>query len=263
MQKVPWPPVCSLVLALAACTPSKAYLGEFTGEAGSETAAETTGSSAGDSTGEASTGEPTTGGALLSPCKPVDGNTCPIGYVCCSDDPATAGGRKPNYYKDGLVDEKYGAPLFSDANNDLSHWGRCIDVGEFTSPLTNGCPVPCNPTWPAGTTAEICGAASCCPFTAVDPDTDCVLDPETNRWRTVRGADIVAGLTAWGGAHATGQDPWAQGCQVLAAGDQNALVDCISQLSVADQRGYCYALECPCHEDVCDMKNPDWQPRCP
>ncbi|WAS93218.1 hypothetical protein [Nannocystis punicea] len=201
-------------------------------------------------------------GAHDGACKPVEGNTCPTGHTCCSDDPATIQGLLPNYFKDGVIDDEVGTPLFSDDNNDLSYWGYCIETGGFPSPLSNGCPVPCNPTWTVERRLQICGGSQCCPFTAVDPAKDCIQDPQSGRWRTVRGADISAKLTGWGTAHATNQDPFADSCKLFAGADQNALLDCISQLGVADQRGYCFTGECPCVEDVCDQKNPDYVPRC-
>lgn len=201
-------------------------------------------------------------GAHAGPCKPIEGNDCPTGHVCCSDDPATVQGLLPNYFNKGVVDDQIGTPLFSDANNDRSYWGYCIDTSEFVSPLGNGCPVPCNPTWTSEQNSTICGGSRCCPFTAVDPAKDCVVDPDSGRWRTVRGADFLNELTGWGNGHTTHQDPFLESCELLADGDEDARVDCIRQLGVADQRGYCFALDCPCVEDVCDQKNPDYVPRC-
>lgn len=203
-------------------------------------------------------------GVHAGACKPIDGDVgCPAEHVCCSDDPATSQGRLPNYWEDGKVDDVFGNPLFSSINNELSHWGFCIDVGEFPSPFANGCPIPCNPTWSEDQLAPICQGSQCCPFTAVDPAKDCILDPDTGRWRTARGQDVIDKLTGWGDELATNQDPFADSCTKLANGDQDALIDCIRQLGVADQRGYCFADPCPCVEDVCDQKNPDWVPRCP
>ncbi|MBZ5709676.1 hypothetical protein [Nannocystis pusilla] len=204
-------------------------------------------------------------GVHAGACKPIDGDAgCPAEHVCCSDDPATSQGRLPNYWQDGKVDDVFGNPLFSSINNELSHWGFCIDVGEFPSPFANGCPVPCNPTWTFEERIIVCGGdAGCCPFTAVDPAKDCIRDPDTGRWRTARGQDVIDKLTPWGAELATNQDPFANSCTKLANGDQAALLDCIRQLGVADQRGYCFTGECPCVEDVCDQKNPDYLPRCP
>mgnify|MGYP000320098120 CR=1 FL=1 len=70
--------------------------------------------------------------------------------------------------------------------------------------------MPCNPTWTEAQRQLICGAGSvCCPFQALDPARDCVIDPDTNRWRAVRGTDIPA-LSTWGNQHTTNQDPQGQ-----------------------------------------------------
>ncbi|MBA3549855.1 MAG: hypothetical protein H0T76_25530 [Nannocystis sp.] len=222
-------------------------------------------------TAPGTTGEPTgpTTGELDNPagfCQPQaqDPAACPADYICCSDDPATVQGRLPNYYNQ-QVNEQYGVPIFSAMNNVLSYSGQCVDVGEFPSPLASGCPVPCNPTWSASQQDIICGAGTaCCSFQLVDPNKDCVLDPDTSRWRSVRGTDIPA-LTKWGATHTTNQDPEGKSCTLFATGgvdpDPMVLADCFKQLTVADQRGFCYA-SCPCQEDLCDMKNVGWVPRC-
>jgi hypothetical protein len=151
--------------------------------------------------------DPTTDGldTVAGVCKPVAAS-CPADYVCCSDDPATTLGRLPNYFN-GQIDGTYGVPIFSGANNALSYSGQCVDVGGFPSPFATGCPVPCNPTWAPAQVAEFCGPeATCCPFRALDPIKDCVLDSNTNLWRAVRGSDIPM-LTTWGDKHTTNQDP--------------------------------------------------------
>ena len=141
-----------------------------------------------------------------NPSKAATSDVCPDAEVCCSDDPATTKGRLPNYFN-GKNDEKYGTPIFSANNNVLSYSGQCVAIGGFASPLANGCPVPCNPTWTEAQRQLICGAGSvCCPFQALDPARDCVIDPDTNRWRAVRGTDIPA-LSTWGNQHTTNQDP--------------------------------------------------------
>ncbi|MBL9102824.1 MAG: hypothetical protein JNL82_17890 [Myxococcales bacterium] len=258
--------LCSfLALALVACGPGKADdtdTGEQTTDALTDPIAET---DATPTTGDVDPGNP------AGLCSPIDfsAGDCPDGYKCCSDDPATVGGRIPNYFQNGAVDAPYGIPIFSGNNNPLSFYGQCVETGGFVSPFASGCPIPCNPTWPAEVTLEICGASSaCCQFTAMDPNKDCVLDPDTGLWRAVTGADIPA-LTSWGSAHATNQDPEGTSCMTFAgegSGGFNldAFEDCIAQLTVADQRGFCYApSECPCKEDVCAQKNPGWVPRCP
>jgi hypothetical protein len=262
-------PFCSLIACVDRTTPGETDSDGPTSSTSSPTTLEVT-STLGPTTTSPTTTTPTTTGSTTDdvpevhagPCKPIDGDAgCPVEHVCCSDDPATSQGRLPNYFQDGKVDDVFGSPLFSSINNELSHWGFCIDVGEFPSPFANGCPVPCNPTWAPDQVEQICLGSQCCPFTAVDPDKDCIL--VDGRWRTARGQDIIDKLTAWGDVHATNQDPFAESCDLLANGDQDALIDCIRQLTVADQRGYCFGFACPCVEDVCDQKNPDWVPRCP
>ena len=218
------------------------------------------------STGSADSA-PTTG-ELDNPagfCAPINvPEDCLAGYLCCSDDPATTQGRLPNYFT-GKIDDRYGQPIFSGANNSLSYSGQCVDVGDFASPFDNGCPVPCNPTWNVMQRDSICGPGTqCCPFQQLDPIKDCVIDENTKLWRAVRGADIPA-LSKWGPQHTTNQDPVGSSCMQFASSggavDKDVLSDCFYQLNVADQRGFCYQT-CPCYEDLCAMKNPGWTPRC-
>ncbi len=202
-------------------------------------------------------------------CSPALSPDCPDGEVCCSDDPATTKGRLPNYFS-GTNDDKYGIPIFSGANNPLSSSGMCVATDGIVSPFTTGCPVPCNPTWDTGRRDAICAGALCCQMQELDPVKDCVLDPMTKRWRAVTGNDIGAvgvGLTQWGPLHTTNQDPDGAQCTVFASSggtmpvDKAAQNDCFDQLTVANQRGFCYK-SCPCIEDVCDQKNPDFAPKC-
>ena len=88
----------------------------------------------------------------------------------------------------------------------------------------------------------------------------------TGLWRAVTGADIFAqpALTGWGPGHSTNQDPDALGCATFAGTNSGAdptYVDCLNQLSVANQRGFCNAT-CPCVEDLCALKNPGAVPTC-
>lgn len=252
--------VAVVSLVLAGCTDRKA--GEDDESTGTGNAEDPTNAMS-DPT--PTTGEPDNPAGF---CKPVAQapEACPQGYVCCSDDPATTQGRLPNYFN-GMNSEKYGIPIFSAANNVLSYSGQCVAVGGFVSPFPSGCPVPCNPTWEEAQTVEICGAGTtCCPFQTVDPDKDCVLDPDTGQWRAVRGSDIPK-LTTWGSSHTTNQDPQGTSCTLFASPggmlDQEALADCYAQLGVADQRGFCYAAsQCECHEDLCAQKNPGYVKRC-
>ncbi len=200
-------------------------------------------------------------------CVPADlTDACPDGYTCCSDDPATAGGKLPAYRMGQESDSKFGVPLFSNNNNPLGTQGMCTDVTEIVNGLpANGCPVPCNPTWAPADIATVCGGVACCQTEELDPMRDCVVDPMTNRWRAVTGADIgVVMGENWGNAHATNQDPNASGCFAFAGTmdfTNPVLADCVAQLSVANQRGFCNA-GCPCVEDRCELLNPDAVPKC-
>lgn len=196
---------------------------------------------------------------------PKDEADCPDDQKCCSDDPASTGGKIPNYFKPTTVDATYGTPLFSGNNNPLSTSGMCVKTGGFPSPFPSGCPIPCDPTWDVKVQTEICGdpaMSKCCQMQELDPNKDCVLD--NNVWRAVTGADIGTEFSGvretWGPLHSTNQDPDGLGCMAFAAGggtfSEAALNDCLDQLTVANRRGFCYApTECPCIEDVCALKN--------
>lgn len=196
-------------------------------------------------------------------CSPATDDACPEDQKCCSDDPATTGGLIPSYYTMG---SKYGAPIFSGNNNVLSTSGMCVETGGFQSPFANGCPVPCNPTWDAGRLLEICGdplTAKCCQTQEMDPNKDCIM--ADGKWRAVTGTDIKV-ITSWGPMHTTNQDPNGTYCMTFATVNgvlkEDAFEDCLDQLTVANQRGFCYApTECPCIEDVCALRNGD-APKC-
>jgi hypothetical protein len=201
-------------------------------------------------------------------CAPSNADDpCPDSYACCSDDPAAQEGLLPAF-RGAAADATHATPIFSENNNSLSAQGMCVQLGGIANPLLNGCPVPCNPTWAAGDISSICGGAACCQTQELDPDKDCIIG-EDGRWRAVTGADIFtvvngAPLTAWGAAHETNQDPAANGCALFAGvADPNdaTYADCLRQLSVANQRGFCNAT-CPCVEDLCELKNPDAVPKC-
>lgn len=196
-------------------------------------------------------------------CSPSQvADACPDDYTCCSDDPAAVGGNLPAFR--GETDPKYGMPIFSNNNNPLGTQGMCTDVTEIVNGLpANGCPVPCNPTWAPGDIAVICGGVQCCQTEPLAAE-DCIQDPaDGNRWRAVRGSDILGGLTTWGSRHATNQDPDAKGCLFFSGQpiDNPVTQDCLAQLSVADQRGFCNTT-CPCVEDTCAMLNGE-PPKCP
>ena len=84
-------------------------------------------------------------------------------------------------------------------------------------------------------------------------------------FRPVDGGDIGV-FTMWRPAdHATHQDPNGDGCLGLALGDTSSPVfqDCVRQLSVANQRGFCMQLgqgqACPTDQptfvDACTQLN--------
>src|SRR5262249_19791734 len=89
-------------------------------------------------------GEP----SVLARCDPSEDAHCTAYYRCCSDDPATVGPEQE--------------PLFSEANNDRSRTGMCIEIGAYGGGLDTpeGCPIPCNPTWDDDRIHDVCGAAS-------------------------------------------------------------------------------------------------------
>ncbi len=197
-------------------------------------------------------------------CAPSDGSdACPDSYACCSDDPAAQDGKLPAY-RGAATSATLGAPIFAENNNPLSTQGMCVQTSAVANPLANGCPVACNPTWAAADISNICGGAACCQTEQVDPDKDCIQDPNTGLWRAVTGADIFAGVTGWGATHSTNQDADALGCATFAGTNDTAdptFADCLTQLSVANQRGFCNAT-CPCVEDLCALKNPGAVPTC-
>ncbi|MFO0633747.1 MAG: hypothetical protein U0168_12935 [Nannocystaceae bacterium] len=95
---------------------------------------------------------------------------------------------------------------------------------------------------------------------------DCVRDESTARMRPADGRDALASLdggTRWRPTpHSTHQDPHFDGCAAR-AGDRSGpdFRACVSQLTTANQRGYCMALgpgqRCPTdpatgYRDVCE-----------
>jgi hypothetical protein len=245
------------LLFVGACTDRKAGEGDES-ETGTGNAEDLT------------TATPTTG-ELDNPsgfCSPVAQNpaVCPQDYICCSDDPATTQGRLPNYFN-GKNDEVYGVPIFSGANNALSYSGQCVEVGGFSSPFGSGCPVPCNPTWTAAENQTICGAAAvCCPFQTVDSGQGLRARPGDQQVAVGAGQRHSGAHPMGGDPHTTNQDPNGTSCNLFATPgggplDLEALADCYAQLTVADQRGFCY-FDCPCYEDLCDQKNPGYVSRC-
>lgn len=201
------------------------------------------------------------------PCSPQD-NPGVNGYRCCSDDPSAVGGAKPDYMALGISDGA--TPYFSEARNDASRFGQCIRVGDLAGQGlvgagVEGCPIPCNPTWPADWIDDVCGPArQCCQTVELQP-TDCIVDDETGLYRPIAGDDIGP-MYVWArGDHETHQDPGGSDCLEFAGGDPQApaFQDCVRQLTVADQRGFCMALgvgqRCPLEDpgyvDACERLN--------
>jgi hypothetical protein len=180
-------------------------------------------------------------------CKPNQESNCPDTHFCCSDDPAAVGGAKPNYTGKNIDDGAM--PYFSGDNNGLGTAGMCVRVDDIAGQglvelAAANCPIPCNPTWSEEWIDDVCGSARVCCQTVELEAKDCVIDPADNKYRPVNGDDIGV-LSAWRpNDHATHQDPNGSTCLALAAGDNSSPVfqDCVRQLSVADQRGFCMAL---------------------
>lgn len=201
-------------------------------------------------------------------CNPKQESNCPDTHFCCSDDPAAANGGKPNYMGKSIPDGE--DPYFSGINNGLGTSGMCVRVDDIAGqgliePAAANCPIPCNPTWDEAWIDDVCGSARVCCQTVELDAKDCVQDPGTGMWRPVNGDDIGT-LTQWRPAdHTTHQDPNGSSCLALAAGNSasETFQDCVRQLSVADQRGFCMALgagqACPTDQpgyiDACTALN--------
>lgn len=200
-------------------------------------------------------------------CNPRQSENCPETHVCCSDDPAAVGGALPDYMGKGISGSAQ--PIFSGINNALGTSGMCVRTDDIPpgsgllEPNVANCPIPCNPTWSDSDISAVCGPTRvCCQTVALDPK-DCINDGGT--WRPVSGEDIGQG-TNWANAvHATHQDPGGVGCTTFAMGMPSGPVweDCVAQLTVADQRGFCMALGpgqlCPTEQpgflDACTQIN--------
>ena len=161
-----------------------------------------------------------------------------------------------------------GEPYFSGNNNALGTSGMCVRVDDIQGQglieiAAANCPIPCNPTWPADWIDDVCGSARVCCQTVALEQNDCVNDG--GGFRPVTGEDIGT-LTDWRpAAHSTHQDPNGDGCIGLAGGNTNSSTfqDCVRQLSVANQRGFCMSLgpgqACPTEQptfiDACEALN--------
>lgn len=182
---------------------------------------------------------------------------------CCSDDPAAVGGALPAYQNSAVTNAE--APYFSGNNNGIGTSGMCVRTGEL--PAGSGlsesaaadCPTPCNPTWVASDMTAVCGADRvCCQTREVQPE-DCVRDGDAT-WRPATGDDVLGGITDWSsGRHATHQDPGGVGCVQLNGDTGDAFFECVAELSVADQRGFCMALQ---PGDACPHTAPDYLDAC-
>jgi hypothetical protein len=164
-----------------------------------------------------------------------------------------------------------GTPLFSFRNNEVGMSGLCVRTDDipvgFSLFEPPGCPIPCNPTWNTADIAAVCGGETfnCCETQVLDED-DCVFDETLQRFRPANGQDALdslAGGDRWRPTeNSTHQDPAFDGCELLAGGDRSAdaFVDCVAQLGVADQRGYCMSVPaCPSEletfVDACETLN--------
>lgn len=200
-------------------------------------------------------------------CDPAQDSNCPDTHFCCSDDPAAVGGAKPNYM--GLGIQGGDNPYFSGPNNALSRSGMCVRTDDLAAGqglmdlAAANCPIPCNPTWSDDWIADVCGANRVCCQTVELEQKDCIQDQNTGMWRPVTGDDIGE-LTQWSPAdHQTHQDANGQNCSNLSEGNAEVFLDCVRQLTVADQRGYCMALGagqlCPLVQpgyiDACEALN--------
>jgi hypothetical protein len=211
-------------------------------------------------------GEPGPLGFPTAACNPRADNGG-SDYACCSDDPAAVGGDLPQYQQTSAG----ATPIFSGFNNALGTSGMCVRTSDIPAgaglgePAAAGCPIPCNPTWEAADIESVCGGDRvCCQTREIQPE-DCILDGDT--WRPATGADILAGTSNWApSAHRTHQDPGGQGCTTFAGTSDvgnSDFADCLEQLSVADQRGWCQALApgqgCPGDQpgylDACEQIN--------
>jgi hypothetical protein len=213
-------------------------------------------------------------------CNPRQADNCPDTHFCCSDDPAAEGGALPAYDGKGI---NGGQAFFSGSNNALGTSGLCVNRDDIPfgsglqEPAAANCPIPCNPLWAGSDIAAVCGDGRvCCQTEQLDPK-DCVIDPADGTYRPVTGADIGQRydngtvITSWSaGDHVTHQDPSGFGCKGLAGNPPDAELntnpiwqDCVANLTVANQRGFCMALAagqmCPVQQvgyvDACTQLN--------
>ena len=204
-------------------------------------------------------------------CNPRQQDNCPDTHVCCSDDASSEGGGLPSFMGKNIAGGT--TPFFAGMNNALGTRGLCVRTGDIPmgsgllEPAAVNCPIPCNPTWADADITAVCGASRvCCQTSELEP-LDCVKDGDV--WRPATGADIGASAvtpnTTWApGNHITHQDPGGTGCLTFAGGEMNdSFNECVANLTVADQRGFCMALgpgqACPTDDptyfDACEQIN--------
>jgi hypothetical protein len=191
-------------------------------------------------------------------CDPRQGDNCPDTHFCCSDDPSTADGKLPNFVGKGIAGSS--TPLYADTANRAGTSGLCVNTDDIplnqglVDPAALNCPIPCNPKWSAGDITTVCGPARVCCQTVEVADKDCVQETDSGTWRPVTGADIctptpsnpcsIVPATNWNNvAHETHQDPNGTVCAAVSGGAGTAAFnECITHLTVADQRGFCMGL---------------------
>jgi hypothetical protein len=204
-------------------------------------------------------------------CNPRQQDNCPDSHTCCSDDASSEGGALPSFMGKNI--EGGATPFFAGMNNALGTRGLCVRTGDIPmgsgllEPAAVNCPIPCNPTWADSEVSAVCGPSRVCCQTSELQPSDCVLEGDV--WRPATGADINVGsvtpTTMWTpGNHETHQDPGGTGCLTFAGGAMNdSFADCVANLTVADQRGFCMALgpgqACPTDDptylDACEQIN--------
>lgn len=193
---------------------------------------------------------------FATPCEPSMFNAGRYGgQSCCSDDPAAANGLLPSYAATP-PDGGAGEPLFAELRNDLAAFGQCR-VGEIEEMhVFDTCIRPCNPLWPAEDVVAVCGHGqpfmSCCQSVPTVL-ADCVTVDGVSR--AVRGSDMAAPEDWVVAEPGTRQDPELTGCRDWATTengfDDTRFRDCVSQLTSADQRGFCIPVEtCPSNEEI-------------
>lgn len=182
-----------------------------------------------------------------SPAGPLQ-PPCPESFGCCSDDGTTVGP----------------FAVFSHEANDVCQTGMCVRLSDIPpgSGLSKGCPIPCNPLWPNERIDEVCGETRACCQTQELVEADCVFDEAEGLFVPMDGRDaeaaLLAGKDRWG--NGTHQDPEFEACEALAGNRNNSVfLDCVRSLTVANQRGYCMAIQ---PGGVCPTAKPEYTDAC-